>query len=192
MDPFIPQKVIQRLKGTLSDAEAAPLMEAAPIITTPPPPSSRSNCFNLVPATPSQLDSTILRSANEALLNNIKAGILDTSTHAYIPKLASLCENLRASNILIQHYNEELTKIVKKRKVMAQGKRAILKDQILITTEELYEKVKGSEEATKNRKNSSRSKRKQNSSRIAQTSTDNVEDIQEKNDVVVLEVIQVL
>ena len=75
---------------------------------------------------------------------------------------------------------------------MAQGKQAILKDQILITTEEIYKKVKASEDATKNRKYSSNSKRKQNSSRIAQTGVDNAEDIQEEDDVVLLEEIEVL
>ena len=40
----------------------------------------RFHQFSCVPATPSQLDPTVLCSANEALLSKIQEGILDTST----------------------------------------------------------------------------------------------------------------
>ena len=190
--PYMPQKVIRRLKAGLSDTETAQLMMSTAIIGTPPPPSPQSNRFNLVPATPSQLDSTVLRSANEVLLNNIRAGILDTPTRAYIPKLAALSEQLRATNILVQHHLEELGAIVKKRKVMVQGKRVVLKDQVLVTTEKLYEKVKAAEEATKNRKQSSGRGKTQRASGTAQTSIDNVEEVQEENAVVILDEIEVL
>jgi ABC-type transporter Mla maintaining outer membrane lipid asymmetry ATPase subunit MlaF len=85
-------------------------------------------------------------------LNNIQVGVLDTPTRAYIPKLVALSEQLRATNILVQHHIDELDAIVEKRKVMAQGKQVVLKDKVLVTTEELYKKVKTIEEATKNRK----------------------------------------
>lgn len=102
-----------------------------PNISTPSP---QSNRFNLVPTTLSQLDPTILRSANEALITNIRAGILDTLTKAYIPKLASLVEQLRATAVMVQRNYNDLTAIVKQRKVIAHGKRVILKDQTLVTS----------------------------------------------------------
>ena len=77
-----------------------------------------SNVFNIVPSTPSQLDRTVLCSANEALLSNIHAGILDTPTKAYIPKLVALSENLRATNVMVQRNYESLRTIVKKRREM--------------------------------------------------------------------------
>jgi ABC-type transporter Mla maintaining outer membrane lipid asymmetry ATPase subunit MlaF len=52
-------------------------------------------------------------------LNNIQVGVLDTPTRAYIPKLVALSEQLRATNILVQHHIDELDAIVEKRKVMA-------------------------------------------------------------------------
>jgi hypothetical protein len=84
-------------------------------------------------------------------LNNIQAGILDSPTPTYVLKLISLTEHLRVSNIIIKHHHKELGSIIKKRKVIAQGKRLALKDQEPITTEELYTKVKAAKEATKSR-----------------------------------------
>ena len=191
LDPFLPQKVIRRLKTELSEAEAAQLNATMMSVETTPPSSPRSHRFNLVPFTSTQLDSATLRSANEALLNNIEAGILDTPTRTYIPKLASLCEHLRASNVLIEHHVEKLSSIVKKRRVMEQGMRVALKDQVLVTTEELYEKAKAAKEATKSRNQSSGQKRKRGASGTAQTSTDNAEDIQEENSGVVMDQVEV-
>ena len=75
---------------------------------------------------------------------------------------------------------------------MTQGMRVILKNQVLITTEELYEKIKTAKEAILNRKHSSGRRRKSSALKTVQTSTDNTEDIQEENSVVVLDQIEVL
>ena len=64
---FNPQKVIRRIKAESAEKEIAQLT----ISTLPLSP--RSSKFDLVPNTLSKLDSTILRSANEALLHNIQA-----------------------------------------------------------------------------------------------------------------------
>ena len=89
------------------------------------------------------------------MLCNIQSGILDTPTKAYIPKLITFTEHLYASNILIQHHNDELSAIVKKRKVMTKGKRVIPKDQVFVTTEKIYGELKTAEEATKKSNRSS-------------------------------------
>jgi len=137
--PFNPQKIIHRLRAVVTESETHTIIMMTANAATPSPWSNR---FNLIPETPSQLDPAILCSANEALLLNINAGILDMPTKAYIPKLIALSEHLHATNIMVQHHNESLTTIVKKRKIMATGKCAILKDQTLMTTEDLYQKLK--------------------------------------------------
>ena len=69
--------------------------------------------------------------------------------------MTDLYEHLCVINIFVQHHIEELNAIVKKKRVMTQGMKVILKNQILITTKELYEKIKSTKETTKKRKNSS-------------------------------------
>lgn len=179
--PFMPQKVIRRVKASLSEAETSKLLVGTPPPIEALPILSARSKFNLVPATPSRIDHTILQSANEALLNNIEAGILDTPTRTYIPKVLGMYEKLRATNVLLQHHNDELGDIVKKRRVMAQGKRVVLKDQVLVTTEELYEKLRQAEEETRTRKRSSGRGRKPNAVEGNQISTNNSEDMQEES-----------
>ena len=183
--PFNPQKVLHRLRS-MPEPEPLP---ASTIVATPSPPSNR---FNLVPATPSQLDPTVLRSANEALLSNIHAGILDTPTQAYIPKLVSLSENLRATNVMVQRNYESLNAIVKKRREMVQGKRVVLKDQTLVTTEELYQKVRAAEEATRKRKRLTGRRKSRRVSQTTLASTEDAQDPQEENQAIMHEVIEVL
>lgn len=184
--PFMPQKVIRRLKTGITNTEIIQLTTLEIPKTPKILPSSPQSRFNLVPNTPSHLNPATFRSANEALLNNIQASVLDTPTRTYIPKLVSLSENLRASHILVQHHVEELGVIVKRRRIMAQGKRVILKDQVLVTTEELYAKVKAAEDATKNRKNSVGHRRGKKAVEVDRVNTNDVQDIQEEDSMVVV------
>ncbi len=103
--------------------------------------SETLNPFSNIPETPSKLDSNILRSANTALITSLNAGALDTPTKKYIPQLASIAENLRAKFSILQHQYNEVTKILRKRKEHSTGKCVALKDQVLITTKELREKL---------------------------------------------------
>ena len=64
---------------------------------------------------------------------------------------------------------------------MAQGKRVVLKDQVLVMTEELYEKLKQAEEKTRTRKRSSGHGRKPNAVEGNQMSTNNSENMQEES-----------
>lgn len=190
--PFNPQKIIRRLKAKECEAETQTILTT---MTTPAPTVESlptSTIFNLVPTTPSKLDSIILRSANQALLSNIQAGILDTPTKAYIPKLVALSEHLRTAHTLVEEYLEKLNEIVKKRRVMTQGKRIILKDQILITTEGLYKDVKKAEDETGRRRSSSGRGRKRSASGTVQASVDKRETAQDANRVVILDEIEVL
>ena len=181
--PFNPQKVLQFNQQSI--------IVASPTATVPTL-SPRSNHFNLVPATPSQLDSTILHTANDALLSNINAGILDTPTRAYISKLVALSENLRATNVMVQHNYESLNTIVKKRREMVQGKHLVLKDQTLVMTEKLYQKIRVTEEATRERRRSMGHRRNRRLPHAALVSVNDMQDIQEENQAIIGDLIEVL
>jgi len=125
---FQPQKVIHRLKAGTAEAETSMLIIGLPLPVETLPMLSPKSKFNLVPTTPSCIDSAILRSANEALFENIEKRILDTPTSQYITKVIRMYEQTRATSILVQKHLDELNTIVKKRRVMVQGKRVVLKD----------------------------------------------------------------
>ena len=108
---------------------------------------NRSNVFNFVPPTPSWLEPNCFCSSNDTLLGNIHDGIFDTSAKAYITKLVVVSENLCATNVMVQRNYGSLKPIIKKRKEIVQKKLVSLKDQILIITEERYQKLKAAEEA---------------------------------------------
>src|SRR5271169_6085782 len=97
----------------------------------------------------------MLRELNMALVANVDAGIFDTPTRAFIPKLASFAEFSSAQNIMANHENQAKENILKKRREMSSGKRFTLKGKIVATTEELYRDLDACENATKDRRASS-------------------------------------
>ena len=113
-------------------------------------------------------------------------------TRAYISKLVALSENLRATNVMVQHNYESLNTIVKKRREMVQGKHVVLKDQTLVTTEELYQKIRATEEATCERRRSTGRRRNRRLSQAALVSADDAQDIQEENHAIIGDLIEVL
>jgi hypothetical protein len=89
---FMPYKVIRCLRAGIVEEEVSNHQQLrTPLIESLSDLSPKSK-FNLVPATPSKVDNTILQSANEALLANIVIGILDTSIRTYIPKIIEMYE----------------------------------------------------------------------------------------------------
>jgi len=177
--PFKPQKVIRRVKAGAAEAETLKLIVGPPPSIETLPTLSPKSKFNLVPTTPSRVDPAVLRSANEALFENIDKGILDTPTSKYITKVIGMYEQTRATGILVQKHFDELNAIVKKRRVMSQGIRVVLKDQVHITTVGLYEQLKAREEVTASRKRSSGGKTKENASEVDQIGADNSEEMNE-------------
>jgi len=186
--PFNRQKVLHQLRLNTSDPNLSNQISTEAVST----PLPESNAFNVVPSTPSRLDRSVLHSANKALLSNIHAGILDTPTKTYIPKLVALSENLRATNVMVQCNYESLRTIIKKRREIVQGKRVVLKDQVLITTEELYQKVKAAEEATQNKKTSTGCGRKRKASQEALVGMKDAQGAKEGSGAIVHDVIEVL
>ena len=98
--PFNRRKVLVRMPGFIKadcDSEFKEInQELLPLPVQP---------LTEVPETLSKIDSAILQRANKALISNIDAGILDTPTKAYIPKLVKFAEYALTQAILANHKN---------------------------------------------------------------------------------------
>src|SRR5438552_17186902 len=99
---------------------------------------SHAKKFDLVPHTPSKVNSVALRSASEALAHNVQAGIFDTPTKEYILKESDLVTQYETLHTVREKHLNGMNEINKKRRVMASGKCVLLKDQTVITTEVIY------------------------------------------------------
>ena len=96
--PFNRRKVLLRMsdfdeRDCQSDIEITDDTEARPIAS-----SSRPNPLAAAPSTPSRMDPGTLRELNTLLIANIEAGIFDTPTRSFIPKLAAFAEFASASD----------------------------------------------------------------------------------------------
>jgi len=191
---FNPRKVIRRVNTTLSEREMALIndLEGATDISTSEDSKSHAEKFSLVPHTPSNVNSADLRSASEALAYNVQVGIFDTPTKAYILKESALVTQYETLHIVREKHLDGINEINKKRRIMQQGKRVLLKDQTVITTERIYKQVKACEKATeKKRTAKGRTKRRSG----LQAALNNANDAQSKDkaqDVVILDEIVVL
>jgi len=187
--PFNPQKVIRRFRMGVREEEIDAMTTANCSNKTPSP---RSNKYNLVPNTPSNIDPVHLRSANELASKNINTlvGILDTPTRKYIPRALGLLEQIRAAHVVTQHHLNGLNAIVKKRKSITKGKRSLLKGKTVITTNELYQRLKEAEDEAKRKKNSTTRGRGRKASKAAPESSGNVEQVQEENKAVIHDVVE--
>jgi uncharacterized protein (DUF3084 family) len=88
-----------------------------------------------------------MRKAN-TVLNTALEGPITSPTKRYICKLADEAERLNTHHILHEREVDNLRQIFQKRKAQTKGKRAILKGQFLISTEELMSQVVEAEAAT--------------------------------------------
>src|SRR5271167_4161071 len=145
--PFNRRKVLVRMPGFV-DADCDSDIEEINQEMLPPP----MQPFTEVPETPSKIDPAILQQANKALISNIHAGILDTPTKTYIPKLVKFAEYASTQAILANHENRVKDNILKKRREMFTGKHVCLKGKYLITTERVRDDLKACENATRKRR----------------------------------------
>ena len=73
-----------------------------------------------------------------------------------------------------------------------QRKHVVLKDQTLMTTEELYQKVRAAEEATHKMGRSTGRRRNRRASQAALVGADDAQDIKEENQAIIDNIIEVL
>ncbi|KFY20380.1 hypothetical protein V493_07691, partial [Pseudogymnoascus sp. VKM F-4281 (FW-2241)] len=116
-----------------------------------------------------------LQKANSVLSTALNHGVLNTPTKQYIHKLADETERLNTCNILQQRETDNLRSIIQKRRVQNKGKRAVLKGQFHISTEELRSQVVEAEAAT-----STASQRPRTTPRLIEEAT--IEEIDEESE----------
>ena len=138
LQPFQPQTVIR--------AATLPTIDA---ISERPHTPTEHDIFEKVFLNSSPPDFQTLHKANTVLSSTISRGILNTPTKRYIHKLADETERLNTRHILQQRETDNLRSIIQKRREQNKGKRAILKGQFHISTEELQSQVAEAEAATR-------------------------------------------
>jgi hypothetical protein len=141
LQPFQPQTVIRA--ATLPTTDVALERPHTPI---------EHDIFEKVFVNSSPLDFQTLQKANTVLSSIISRGILNTPIKRYIHKLADETEKLNTRHILQQRETDNLRSIIQKRRVQNKGKRAVLKGQFHILTEELRSQVAEAEAATVSQK----------------------------------------
>ena len=112
--PFNRRKVLVRMPGFV-EADCDSDIEEINQEMLPPPVQPFTEVLEKL----SKIDPAILQQVNKALISNIHAGILDTPTKKYIPKLVKFAEYASTQAILANHENRAKDNILKKRREMS-------------------------------------------------------------------------
>ncbi|KFZ19103.1 hypothetical protein V501_00818 [Pseudogymnoascus sp. VKM F-4519 (FW-2642)] len=139
LQPFQPQTVIR----------AATLPTTDVVVVERPHTPIEHDIFEKVFLNSSPPDFQTLHKANTVLCTTIsRSSALNTPIKRYINKLADETERLNTRNTLRKRETDNLRLIIQKRRTQNKGKRAVLKGQFHISTEELQSQVIEAEAAT--------------------------------------------
>jgi hypothetical protein len=169
--PFQPQRVLRIIKHQP---------------TTPPPQPQTPTEYEILDqvfVNSSPPDITFLHQANQVLKTALQARtVLNTPTTRYVQKLADETERLNTRDTIRKRETENLRAIIKTRKERKKGKRAVLKGQFHISTEELRTGVVAAEKETKARVGKKGKKKGKDISYEVESEEEVEEDIQEEID----------
>ena len=129
--------------------------------------------------TSSPPDGIVLRRMNPAFKDALMNADLASPLQNHARRLSGVAEHLHAENSILRHENMELKQLINKRKERMSEKRLILKGKVIVSTEEICQKLAMAEQMTKEWKN------KRCKTRHHSSSTNVVrdeEDIQDNND----------
>jgi hypothetical protein len=126
------------------------LCDATTSSSTPPPQDANSTLWLLVTSSPP--DGTLLCTANVVFNEALSNAALATPIQKHGRRLSSIAEYLHVENFILGHENVELKQLVNKQKERTSGKRLILKGRIVVSTEEVYQKLAEAEKMTGERK----------------------------------------
>ena len=124
------------------------LMSDNPTPSTPSINQTRSTTLQLL-VTSSPPDAMVLRSTNAAFNEALLNASLSTPIRKHGRRLSGVAEQLQAENTILRHENRELKELIHTRKERLSGKRVILKGHMVVSTEELYQKLAEAERATR-------------------------------------------
>jgi hypothetical protein len=145
--PFDPDKVFNRLPKPRAPTPPA---ESDRVLSTP----STTMQFDLNALTSSPVDFLALRSKNSTLHTLLRdsAPLLQSDAKQYIRCVTSATEKLYAQNSLLNEQVRQQSEALAKRKQVATGKRVALRNERLLSTPDVYQKVLASDNATKAKK----------------------------------------
>jgi len=116
---------------------------SSPISTSPPPTMDTiSTPFFLSSSPP---EPAILQSKNRAFLSTPAISDLGTDYKTHMRRLSGISERLQTEVVILKKQLKEVKEVHAKRKERASGKRFILKDKSIISTEEVYAALKEAE-----------------------------------------------
>jgi hypothetical protein len=125
-------------------------------LTSTPEPLISSSTLLLTSSLP---DATTLRIANTNMHPRIVNSNLSPNAQKHLINVSSLCKQLLASQTLLQRENEELKRVISGRKERRTGKQLALKDEPIISSEAMFEKIRAAENETKEKKKRGRKRR---------------------------------
>jgi DDE superfamily endonuclease len=119
---------------------------AAPISTLASPSANATSTPFFLSSSPP--DPAILRSTNQAFLATSTIADLDMDYKRQMRRLSGISERLQTEVTMLQKELKEVKEVNAKRKERASGKRIILKDKSILSTEEVHQALKEAEEIT--------------------------------------------
>lgn len=141
--PFDPSKVLHHLPS--GDQSRTP--------SSSPSAHIDANLFDQALVSNSSSDADQLRSTNLALNQSLEAErLMKTPQLKYIGRLGKTTERLLAQKAILLRENKELKAVISARRERQKGKRIALKDQLLLTTDEILKAVVAIEEEGRKRK----------------------------------------
>jgi hypothetical protein len=134
LSPLNPHRVLRTISG--STPSPSPVMQ----------PTEMTPSLLLTSSPP---DSTILRSTNSSFTELLRTSNIPTPARIHGRRISNIAERLQAENTILKRENAQLRSITNKRKERASGKRLVLKGKVLVSTEEVRQKLIEAEEAIK-------------------------------------------
>jgi DDE superfamily endonuclease/Tc5 transposase DNA-binding domain len=163
------------------------LPPSTPPPPTPPPISELSNQQS-IPLLDTQLltssppDMTAVHAANKSLNQMVDKSNLNTPAKRYVHRLSHRFENLHAQHSISQQEVRNCKRVLSARKERTSGKRVILKNTIIASTEEIFQNIDEAERKTKARKKKRKAtkkrKRHQDSESFSSELDDNDDEIE--------------
>ena len=172
--PFDPDKVLRHIVVVPPPENSAPV---APASTSPMHENSSldPDLFNSSLLTSSPLNTEAFRRTASALRAEVQQKkVLATPVRQLIPRLTTATERLHAENSILKTRLKAATDVLAARKEQKKGTRVTLKDQLLLTTDEVIAAVERlAEEKKKRVKKTSRQGRKRKAQEVESESEDN-------------------